>query len=125
MRHIAFLCGAIAVSGCAGQSEFASRSADLPGIQTTIDCNPTPEMIYSKSGDLIEVKHPVLHPSCYGGVKAANALQIPSNETNYSINLNTGTSGLTEPSTSDNETESQEPSSKSKLDKLREHAASL
>jgi len=78
MRHIAFLCGAIAVSGCAGQSEFASRSADLPGIQTTIDCNPTPEMIYSKSGDLIEVKHPVLHPSCYGGVKAANALQIPT-----------------------------------------------
>lgn len=29
-----------------------------------IDCNPQPELIYSKTGDLIETVYPILHPMC-------------------------------------------------------------
>ena len=78
MKHIAFLCGAIAVSGCAGQSEYSTRSAELPGIQTTINCNPEPLRVFSKTGDLIEISSPVLHPSCSGDAKAVPAVKQPS-----------------------------------------------
>ena len=71
MKPIAFLCGALLLGACSGQSEFISRTADLPGIPTTINCDPTPEHIFSKTGDLIEVKHPILHPSCHAKAKAA------------------------------------------------------
>lgn len=68
MKYIALLCGALAMPACTELSELSSRSADLPGIPTTIDCNPEPQRVFSKSGDLIEVRHPVLHPSCTGEV---------------------------------------------------------
>ncbi len=71
MKHVAFVCAALAVSACAQNSEITSRNADLPGIPTTISCDPEPVRIFSKSGDLIEVKHPILHPSCSGQVESA------------------------------------------------------
>ncbi len=57
------------LASCSMWNDLVSRDAtdlDLPGIQTVINCNPEPTLIYSKTGDLIDTVIPVLHPSCSG-----------------------------------------------------------
>ncbi len=73
MKNFAAICGVLALAACAGQQPMTSKNPDLPGIPTTINCNPEPELIYSKTGDLIETKYPVLHPSCEAGAVAGVA----------------------------------------------------
>jgi len=58
----------ITTSGCSVlENAGISRSMnfDKP-TDIVIDCNPTPELIYSKTGDLIETVYPILHPYCEG-----------------------------------------------------------
>ena len=59
------------LAACSSWDDLISRDLvdpALPGIQTQIDCNPEPTLIYSKAGDLIDRIVPVLHPSCTGQV---------------------------------------------------------
>lgn len=80
MKHVALLCGAVVVTACVQTSEISTRSADLPGIPTTINCNPEPTLVYSKMGDLIDKVYPVLHPSCKA--RAASTAAIAKSNTN-------------------------------------------
>lgn len=74
MKHIAFACGVLALSACAQNAEINTRNSDLPGIQTEIDCNPEPTLIFAKTGQLIEKVYPILHPSCVAAAnRAANS----------------------------------------------------
>ena len=86
------------LASCSAMGDMASRNAtnlDLPGIQTQINCNPEPTLIYSKAGNLIDTVIPVLHPSC----SAQSALGEVKNQSTRSwrdwfgpASLRTGTS---------------------------------
>lgn len=68
MKHALLLITSLPlIAACSQLSDLASRSGadpELPGIPTTIDCNPQPTLIYGKTGQLLETVYPVLHPSC-------------------------------------------------------------
>ena len=71
MARIAMLGTAILLSGCSVLENveiFKSTNGPgwLGGDELVIDCNPEPELIYSKTGDLIETVYPILHPVCDG-----------------------------------------------------------
>lgn len=68
----------LVVSACSSYDTFNSRNgqnvtAELPGVPTEIECDPKPQYIYSKSGDLIDTVMPVRHPSCPDKVTRAGA----------------------------------------------------
>jgi len=76
MKHIAIACGVLALSACAQNAEINTRNSDLPGIQTKINCNPEPTLVYAKTGQLIEKVYPILHPSCVAAANRAATNQV-------------------------------------------------
>ncbi len=69
MRSTAVLCACLAFGACA-QPELISlddiRDArgELPGFSTVINCSNAPKIIFDKHGEIVEMIHPIRHPSC-------------------------------------------------------------
>ncbi len=70
MKHSILLIATLPfIASCSMFDGMVSRNvtdSEFPGIQTEINCNPAPVLIFSKSGDLIETVNPILHPTCNG-----------------------------------------------------------
>lgn len=70
MRLLAVFAGILGLSACASTPDVISlddiRDArgDLPGVETVINCDRAPRIIFDKNGEIVETIQPVRHPSC-------------------------------------------------------------
>lgn len=76
MKYVSLLAAAVALSACSSiQNAEVHRAGTvkLP-FGPKIDCNPQPELVYSKAGDLIETIYPILHPYCDAANRPAETI---------------------------------------------------